>query len=129
MNVTGVQTCALPIFLKQIIAFEEQHLLAIQMILTAFKNHLESQLVLSMEEIDDALIRNKLRDGKPIPFGFEVANLDYEGGIVYKDINGDAKRVGALRSLFKGQGEVKKDFLLLLTINVRNNDKGEIDEV
>lgn len=116
-------------YLKQIIAFEEQHILAIQMILTAFKNHLESRLTLSMEEVDDALIRNKLRDGKPIPFGFEVVNLDYEGGIVYKDINGDSKRVGALRALFKGQGEVKKDFLLLLTINVRNNDKGEIDEV
>jgi len=116
-------------YLKSVIAFEEQPILAVQMLLTAFQNRIESQLTLFNEEMDSALIRNKLTNGATIPYGFDVVNLDYEGGIVYKDIQGDSKRVKALKALFSGQEALKKDFLLLLTLNVRNNDKGEIDRV
>lgn len=110
-------------------AFEENPLFAVMMILTAFKYQVEANLTLFEEEIDTALSKNISRDGLPIPFGFEVANLDYEGGIIYKDIKEDSKRIVAIERLFEGQGKVKKDFLLLLTVNVRKNDKGEIDTV
>jgi hypothetical protein len=116
-------------YVKSVIAFEEQRLLAVQMILTAFQNRMESQLELHAQEIDEALVRNKLANGETVPFGFELVNMDYEGGIVYKDVEGDSKRVSALKALLKGQGDAKQDFLLLLTLNVRNNDKGEIDRV
>lgn len=116
-------------YLKKYIAFEEKPVLALMLLLTAFKHRIESGLVLLEEEIDQAIINNQSFNDQRFPFGFELANLDYEGGIIYKDLKEGSKRVQALEALFSGQGKAKKSFLLLLTINVRKNDKGEIDKV
>ena len=47
---------------------------------------------------------------------------------MYKDLAGTSKRVKAIKKLFDLQQAVKRDFVLLLTVNTRNRDWGEFDK-
>lgn len=80
-------------------------------------------------DIDDIILKGEDLEGmKPKESAFDVINLDYEGGLVYKDLTGASKRVRAIKKLFDLQQVVKKDFILLLTVNTRNRDWGEFDK-
>ena len=79
-------------------------------------------------DIDDVILKGEDLEGeKPKESAFDVVNLDYEGGLVYKDLSGTSKRVRAIKKLFSLQQAGKKDFVLLLTVNTRNRDWGEFD--
>ena len=60
---------------------------------------------------------------------FDIVNLDYTGGITYKDAERHSKRVEALRSLIHKQAQRKKQFFLIITVNDRHHDGGEINRV
>lgn len=79
-------------------------------------------------EIDDIILKGEDLEGSRLQErSFDVINLDYEGGLVYKDLAGTSKRVGAIKKLFDLQEADKRDFVLLLTVNTRNRDWGEFD--
>ena len=80
-------------------------------------------------DIDDVILKGEDLEGiKPKESAFDVVNLDYEGGLVYKDLAGTSKRVRAIKKLFDLQQADKRDFILLLTVNTRNRDWGEFDK-
>lgn len=80
-------------------------------------------------DIDDIILKGEDLEGmRPKESAFDVINLDYEGGLVYKDLAGTSKRVRAIKKLFDLQQADKRDFVLLLTVNTRNRDWGEFDK-
>jgi hypothetical protein len=94
------------------------------------------QLVLG--DLDD-FIHVATRDGNTIlrKTWYHLLNLDYCGGWIYKDKTGDAKRVGTLDALAELQRQAffhgpnmatstRAYGLLLLTLNVRSDDRGEL---
>lgn len=91
---------------------------------TALEENLCSGLVAIQADIDDVLLGGA--DDR-VEFPFDVFNLDYSGGAVYKGKSG-AKRLRAWENLFRRQSKHKHDFLLFLTLNSRERDEGEIDE-
>lgn len=76
-------------------------------------------------DIDNILIDGKDKYGTPIKFPFNLINLDYEGGILYKDLKGGSKKIKAIEHLFERQREAGKNFLLFFTFNSRNKDEKE----
>lgn len=93
---------------------------------TALENNLASGLTAIEGDIDDVLI-GSINDR--VKFPLEVFNLDYSGGALYKNKEGEAKRLKGWESLIRRQSEHKHDFLLFLTLNSREKDEGEIDGV
>jgi hypothetical protein len=75
-------------------------------------------------DIDDIIISKA-----SISWEFDVVNLDYTGGITYRDTNERSKRIEAIRSLIKKQGESSRSFFLCITVNDRPDDRGEIKDV
>lgn len=67
--------------------------------------------------------------GDSIEWTFDIVNLDYTGGITYKDESRQSKRISALRRLLQRQGQEKKSFFLTITANDRHQDLGEIRAV
>jgi len=73
--------------------------------------------------------RPQVNDGKPAHiahFGYDVVNLDFDGGIGYRDHSGASKRVAAIKELFERQEG--HSFVLFLTINVRDTMGSEIED-
>lgn len=69
----------------------------------------------------------KVNDGNEphlMRFRYGLVNLDFLGGVGYRDKNGETKRVRALRKLFERQRGTS--FVLLLTLNVRDTMDEEI---
>lgn len=93
---------------------------------TALEKNLASGLKAIKGDIDDMLLGNV--DDR-VEFPFDLFNLDYSGGAIYKDKAGEARRLKAWGNLFLKQGRYKHDFLLFLTLNSREKDEGEINEV
>lgn len=80
-------------------------------------------------DIDDVILKGQDFEGeKPKESAFDVVNLDYEGGLVYKDLAGGSKRIRAIKKLFSLQQASKRDFVLSVTVNTRNRDWGEFDK-
>jgi len=74
---------------------------------------------LIIDGIDGDGVKPQLGDGRiDGRFCYDLVNLDFCGGIGYADKKGKAKRVKALQKLAERQQS--KDFLLLLTLNVRH---------
>ncbi len=69
---------------------------------------------------------NDERSAHAARFGYDVVNLDFDGGIGYRDVNGAAKRVAAIKKLFERQEG--HSFVLFLTINVRDTMGSEIED-
>lgn len=73
--------------------------------------------------------RPQINDGRSAHvarFGYSLVNLDFDGGLGYKDGAGAAKRVAALKKLFERQEG--HSFLFFLTINVRDTMGDEIED-
>lgn len=94
------------------------------LILTALSNGLTSGFKAIHGDIDKIILdENDVR----VCFPFDLINLDYSGGILYKDKYGESARVDAWDKLFQKQKKHKEDFLLLITLNARERAKGEMD--
>jgi hypothetical protein len=117
-------------YLKTVIAVERDLYAKHFMRSKAFSKGFDpSNFQILFGDIDDIILKGEDLDGaKPVEEAFDLINLDYEGGLVYKDLMGDSKRVKAIKRLFDMQQESKRDFLLLLTINTRNRDWGEFNK-
>lgn len=66
-------------------------------------------------------------DGQPLHrvcFQYDLINLDFLGGVGYRDSKGESKRVRAIKKLFERQQGT--DFVLLLTLNVRDGIDDEL---
>lgn len=95
---------------------------------TAFACNLLDKIQVLEGDIDDVLITGHDEwHEKPRPESFDVVNLDYYGGLIVKDFKGNSKRVSAVKSLLQRQAVAERDFRLFLTVNVRNRDRGELD--
>jgi hypothetical protein len=115
-------------YLEKIIAVERNEEYRHLLVNTAFYNGLDAQLQLLAGDIDEILIKGEDEFGtSPIEPTFDLVNLDYEGGILYKDLKGGSKRVNAIKKLFERQSIGKRDFLLLSTFNTRNRDNKEFN--
>lgn len=102
----------------------ERHLLMV----TAFQNGLDTELKVFVGDVDDLLIRGYDGYETSLDCTFDLVNLDYYGGLIYKDLKGDSRRIEALRKLIERQRVNKQDFLLLLTFNTRNRDEKEFNK-
>jgi hypothetical protein len=58
-------------------------------------------------------------------FSYDLVNLDFLGGMGYRDKNGEAKRVRAIKKIIERQS--RTNFLLMLTLNVRDGLEDEFD--
>jgi hypothetical protein len=90
------------------------------------------------QKLDDYVL-DALRDGQSRvqTTWYHLLNLDYCGGWIYKDASGDARRLKAFDALMglqrqaffgrRGESAGEKAYgLLLMTLNVRSDDKGEL---
>jgi hypothetical protein len=71
----------------------------------------------------------KLNDGAPphrMRFKYDIVNLDFYGGVAYPSPSGEHVRVRAIRKLLERQQGT--DFLLFLTINVRDKVNRELTQ-
>lgn len=59
-------------------------------------------------------------------FAYDLVNLDFDGGLGYRDDTGHARRVSAIKHLFYRQEG--HSFVLFLTINVRDTMGPEIED-
>jgi hypothetical protein len=117
-------------YISKIIAVERDEINAQILLENIFGlNVKSSDFQLLHGDIDKILISGKDEYGAIINFPFNLANLDYEGGIIYKDLKGKSKRIEAIRSLFERQRGVGKNFILFFTFNSRNKDEKEFNHV
>ncbi len=89
---------------------------------------IEKNLQFLSGDIDQIIVEWRDSDNFGPRFSsYDLYNLDYNGGVLYKALNGDSRRVSALRELVVRQGRERRSFVLLLTVNARNNDRHELD--
>lgn len=79
-----------------------------------------NRLTLLRGEINDIILNDSDEVGIPVPYPFELVNLDYGGSILYPD----RLRIDALEVLINRQRPT--DFLLLITSNIREYDQNEL---
>jgi hypothetical protein len=70
----------------------------------------------------------QMNDGRPAHlsrFSYDIVNLDFDGGLGYRNRQGAAKRTTAIKKIFERQ--MGHSFVMLLTINIRDTLGNEID--
>jgi hypothetical protein len=108
----------------------DEDLLRHRLITSAFKHGIDDRLQLLSGDIDDVMLHWKDSNGKaPSLPAYDILNLDYEGGIVYKDLLGNSKRMSAIKKMIERQEKERTGFLLFMTVNTRNKDYNEFDNV
>ncbi len=80
-------------------------------------------------DIDDLILNSCDTEGQIVNWPFDIINLDYTGGIIYKKKGDLSIRVEALKKLIEKQGRANHSFFLSLTVNDRHADGGEIADV
>jgi hypothetical protein len=95
---------------------------------TAYSVGLYPRLELLSGDIDRIMIDWHDEYGMPpARTSYEIVNLDYQGGIAYKDLGGDSRRITAIKRMIERQADRKQNFLLLTTVNTRNKSTSEFD--
>jgi hypothetical protein len=80
-------------------------------------------------DIDDIMLNGSDSFNFSIEWPYDFINLDYTGGIIYKDETGKSKRISALKHLLRMQGERNSSFFLAITVNDKHHDQGEINTI
>jgi len=93
--------------------------------LNVLKNRLEGIVHPIRANIDELLSTETGRNRLCWPY--HIVNLDYYGGLVNCKENRESKRLEALKGLLAKQRDVA--FVLLLTLNLRDKDRGELDDL
>jgi hypothetical protein len=99
------------------------------LMLTAMQHGMADRLELLRGDMDEILLNGKDDFANPILYPFDVVSLDYSGGLIYKNGAGRAKRAESIGRLLGEQAAMSRDFLLLLSCNLDNEDRGEIRAV
>lgn len=89
------------------------------------RSHLEHMVDPLHGDIDELLVTN--RGSGRLRWPYEIVNLDYTGGLVNAAAARGSKRLDALKGLFSHQ--IGTAFLLFLTLNLRDKDHGELDDL
>ncbi|MBC8493121.1 MAG: hypothetical protein H8D43_04980 [Chloroflexi bacterium] len=79
--------------------------------------------------MDEILFNGRDNFANPVLYPFDVVSLDYSGGLIYKNSSGRAKRAESIESLLREQSTRNQDFLLLISCNLDNEDRGEVRAV
>jgi len=87
----------------------------------AIRLGLSERLILLRGEVNEIIVQGQDSVGQKLIYPFELVNLDYGGTLLYPD----RLRVEALERFVREQ--MGSDFLLLMTLNVREHDPHEID--
>lgn len=89
------------------------------------KNRLEGMVHPIRANVDELL---SIETGRSrLHWPYHIVNLDYYGGLVNCKENRVSKRLEALKGLFASQRDVA--FVLFLTLNLRDKDRGELDDL
>jgi hypothetical protein len=80
-------------------------------------------------ELDNILLQGYDDYNNPVAYPFDVITLDYCGGVIYKNSTGQSVRAKSISELMRNQALHNNDFLLFLTFNLDNDDRGEIRNV
>jgi hypothetical protein len=107
----------------------EEYLYQHDMVLTAMLSGLGSSLSLLRGDLDSVLIDGHDDFGNQIAYPFHLVCLDYSGGIIYRNSVGRSKRADSIEALLRAQAEREQSFLLLVSCNLDNEDRGEIHGV
>lgn len=102
--------------------WKKQHFLLVN----AFKFGFLSKLFLLRGDIDRIILTNRDDANKIVEFPFDVINLDYSGGLLYRDDKREQYRLKAIRKLIEKQAEYKINYLLFISTNLDNSKDGEI---
>jgi hypothetical protein len=92
--------------------------------LNVLKNNLEGIVHPMRGNIDELL---STPGQSRLCWPYHIVNLDYNGGLVNCKENRESKRLEALKGLLARQRDVA--FILLLTLNLRDKDRGELDDL
>lgn len=121
-------------YLKSVVGVENDRDRATQLMHNVLQNGIGDIFRRLRGDIDDILLNGADVDGRELVYPFELINLDYQGGLIFKTKEGYSRRVDALRKLFENQEkESKKDikfdeFLLFITVTTRHKIKNEYSQ-
>lgn len=107
----------------------EEVILQHNLLLSAFKHGIANQLHLLRGDLDTILQLSRDTYNNSVPYPFDVINLDYCGGVIYKDGAERAIRADSIAEMIRNQSLRNHNFLLFLTCNLDNDDHGEIQKV
>ncbi|MBS3094387.1 hypothetical protein J4474_01855 [Candidatus Pacearchaeota archaeon] len=101
--------------------FIKQH----DLVLTSFLLGISDKLELYRGDMDDILIYGKDYFGNKIDYPYQLVNMDYTGGLFYKEDKDKSKRIDSIKSLLRNQAKFRQDFILLITCNFDNDFDAE----
>lgn len=104
----------------------KEYLYQHNLMLTAMQYGLAGKLDLLRGDMDEILLAEEDSFGNTISYPFDVVSLDYSGGLVYKNGTGRAKRPESIGCLIEEQAKRDQSFLLFVSCNLNNEDRGEI---
>jgi hypothetical protein len=94
--------------------------------LNVLRNRLEGKVQVLRADIDE-LISSPQERARLRWWPYSLVNLDYVGGLVNMTDSRESKRIAAIRCLI--EASQAEPFLLLLTLNLRDDDQGELDNL
>jgi hypothetical protein len=94
--------------------------------LEAFRSGLFDKITLLRGGIDSIIRKGRDDFGTRLRFPFDVVSLDYSGGLFYRNRKGELERLKAISSLIEQQGKKESGFVLLISCNLDQLDRGEI---
>jgi hypothetical protein len=108
-----------------------------RLLMNVMAHEISSNFELLRGDIEDVILNAldkhgnppRMNDGHPAHlahFMYDVVNLDFDGGLGYRNKAGPAKRINAIKKLFERQEG--HSFVLFLTINVRDTLGEEIED-
>jgi hypothetical protein len=106
-----------------------------QIVQTAVEQGLDAGLEVLRGSVEDVIWDGLDVNADPVPhsvgehahdsqFGYDLYNLDFDGGLGYQSKTGKPKRIKSLEKLFQRQSG--RSFILLLTINVRDTLRKDV---
>jgi len=79
-------------------------------------------------DIDEVILNDRDSADQTLKWPYDVVNLDYSGGLLYKKPGERSKRVDAICRMVEEQGLHARGFFLSVTVNDRHQDAGEVSQ-
>jgi len=98
------------------------------LMLSAFKGELLDKVTLLRGDIDRVILDGNDEFGTKLGYPFDVITLDYSGGLLYRNNNGQQYRLAAIRKLIEIQSNNKLNYLIFISSNLDNCKDAEIQK-